>query len=269
MGEIAIGGRRLAWRAHGEGPPLLLVNGYAATGADWDPVFIDLLAGSRRVICPDNRGLGGSDLGSEKLTVDRMAADLLALLDALGIERAPIAAWSMGGFVAQALARRAPERVQALALIATDPGGPDVVRADPAAWRQLTDRSGSAREQASRLIPLLFPPALAPEIDRRFGELIAEGRAAMSAEALAAQEGAMAAWHDSGVGQRAADVPVPSVLVVHGSEDAVIPASNAERLAAHWPGARVELVDGAAHAVMAQEPKRVAAAIADLVAASA
>lgn len=248
----------LASTVLGSGPPLLLVNGYAATGADWDPTFLELLASEHRVICPDNRGLGGSPPADGELTIDSMAADLEALLDELGVERATVAGWSMGGFVAQRLARRAPARVAALALIATDPGGPEAVAAEPAVWQRLTDHSGSAREQASRLIPLLFPPALAPAIDEQFGELIAAGRAAMAPEALAAQERAMSGWHRQGAG--AAPAPGP-VAVVHGAEDVVIPAANAERLAACWSGARVEVLPGAAHAVMAQEPQRVAAAI--------
>jgi pimeloyl-ACP methyl ester carboxylesterase len=255
----------LASHAVGSGPPLLLVNGYAATGGDWDPTFVELLGASHRVICPDNRGLGGSELGDGALTVETMAADLEALLDELGIERTAVAGWSMGGFVAQRLARRAPERVTALALIATDPGGPDAVAAASEVWRQLTDRSGSAREQASRLIPLLFTPAMAPAIDEQFGELIAAGRAAMSPQALAAQEEAMSAWHRSGVGDPGA-AAVPPTVVVHGDEDVVIPAANAAPLAARWPGARIELIPGGAHAVMAQEPQRVAAAIGQLTA---
>ncbi len=264
-GEFTVDGRRLAWRAVGQGPPLLLVNGYAATGADWDPRFLGLLAETREVICPDNRGLGGSELGDAELTIDGMASDLEALLDTRALECAPVVAWSMGGFVAQRLARRAPGRVTALALMATDPGGPESELAAPQTWAALTDRSGTAREQASRLIPLLFPPALAPGVDRDFGDLVAAGRAAMSPAALAAQEGAMAAWHRDGGAETAgtSSEQLPT-LVVHGVEDAVIPVANAGLLAGRWPEARVELVPGAAHAVMAQEPERVATAIAQL-----
>jgi pimeloyl-ACP methyl ester carboxylesterase len=264
-GAIEVAGRRLAWRAVGQGPPLLLVNGYAATGADWDPTFLGLLAATHEVICPDNRGPGGSELGVGELTIDAMASDLETLLRAREIASAPVVAWSMGGFVAQRLARLAPERVAALALIATDPGGPEAVQAAPATWAQLTDRSGTAREQASRLITLLFPPALAPAIDRDFGDLVAAERAAMAPAALAAQERAMVAWHcDEGGGSIAAGGGEPPTLVVHGVEDMVIPARNAELLAQRWSGARLELVSGAAHAVMAQDPQRVAAAIATL-----
>jgi pimeloyl-ACP methyl ester carboxylesterase len=260
---IEVDGRRLAWRTAGQGPPLLLVNGYAATGADWDPTFLALLAERHRVICPDNRGIGGSGLGEEELTIDAMAADLEALLDALEIERAPVVAWSMGGFVAQRLAVRAPGRVSALALISTDPGGSGAAQARPEDWARLVDHSGSFREQATRLIALLFPAGLAPEIDRQFGDLVAAARAEMSPATLAAQEAAIEAWHRRDVSGEGGG-EAPPTLVAHGCEDVVIPPANAELLAARWPGARVELVEGAAHAVMAQEPRRVAAAIAEL-----
>jgi pimeloyl-ACP methyl ester carboxylesterase len=110
-GQIVVDGRRLAWRTIGTGPDLLLINGYAATGEDWDPAFLWQLGDSHRVICPDNRGLGDSELGVGEVSVEGMAADLEALLDSLGIERLPVIGWSMGGFVAQSLAVRVPHRV--------------------------------------------------------------------------------------------------------------------------------------------------------------
>jgi pimeloyl-ACP methyl ester carboxylesterase len=262
---IEVEGRRLAWRGLGEGPPLLLVNGYAATGADWDPGFLAALAESFRVISPDNRGLGGSELGAEELTIDGMAADLEALLDALAIDRAVVVGWSMGGFVAQRLAARAPQRIAALALLATDPGAPDSVPAAAADWARLTDHSGTPRERATRLISLLFPPDLAPEIDRQFGELVAAAQAQLPPQALQAQEAAMARWHRDERPSQPAPAEPPPTLVAHGDLDAVIPAANAAALASHWPNAQVEILPGCAHALMAQEPSRLAALIRALV----
>ncbi|HSK48884.1 MAG TPA: alpha/beta hydrolase [Solirubrobacterales bacterium] len=255
---IEVGGRRFAYRIVGAGPPLLLINGYAATGGDWDPTLLTELGRSFEVICPDNRGVGGSVLGEDELAVGGMAADLEALLDALGLQRTPVIGWSMGGFVAQALARRTPGRVTALGLLSTDPGGAEAVLADPADWARLIDHSGTPREQASRLIALLFPPGLAPEIDRQFGEVVAAARADLSPATLAAQERAMAAWHIQSLGDAPTGTDLLPVLIAHGSEDVVIPAANAERLAARWPGARVELFAGGGHAFMAQEPQRLA-----------
>ena len=254
-GAIEIGGRRFAWAIAGEGPPLLLVNGYAATAADWDPTFLGELARGFEVLCPDNRGFGGSELGeAAEVSIDSMAADLEAMLDALGIERLPAVGWSMGGFVAQRLALRAPDRVTALALLGTDPGGERAVLADPAIWTSLTDRSGTPREQASRLIALLFPPALAPRMDREFGDLVATAQAQLSTVALRAQEEAMAAWHVTA--QEPPQSPPPT-LVLHGEGDVVIPAPNAGALANLWNGG-CELFPGAGHGFMAQEPRRVA-----------
>lgn len=255
-GCVEIDGRRLAWRSVGRGPALVLVNGYAATGADWDPELLMRLARSFEVICPDNRGVGASTLGDGPLTIDGMAADLGAMLDALELGRVPVVGWSMGGFIVQRLAAQAPARVASMALLSTDPGGPQAVLSDPSVWAKLIDHSGTPRQRASRLISLLFPPALAPEIDRQFGEVVAAARAALSLDALRAQEAAMNAWHaDEQLGP--SPEAAPPILVIHGSEDVVIPAANIAPLAARWPGCEIERFAGG-HAFMAQEPRRTA-----------
>lgn len=272
-GAVEIDGGELAWRSVGSGPLLLLVNGYAATAADWDPHLLNALARSFEVVCPDNRGVGdskleaapGSRAGSETpapaLTIEAMAADLEALLDSLGVERAPVVAgWSMGGFVAQRLAARSPQRVGRLVLLSTDPGGEAAVATEMHAWAQLTDPSGTPREQASRLVSVLFPPEVAGRIDREFGDQVAAARARLSPRVRYAQEEAMAAWHLEEQPVPSADAP--PVLVAHGSADVIIPPQNAAALAAHWPGARVEIFAGGGHAFMAQEPERLADLIA-------
>ena len=145
---IEIAGRRFAWRSLGGGPPLLLLNGYAATADDWDPVLLKTLAHSFELICPDNRGMGDSELGDpSELTIDAMAGDLESLLDALQIDHAPVAGWSMGGYVAQALAERSPTRVAAMVLLASAPGGPQAVSGEPRSWALLTDHSGTPRSR--------------------------------------------------------------------------------------------------------------------------
>jgi 3-oxoadipate enol-lactonase len=261
-GTVALGERRFAWRALGAGPPLLLVQGYAGSADDWPPDFLAALGRSFALVAPDNRGMGGSDLGDPaELTIDSMAADLEALLDELAIDRVPVVGFSMGGFIAQALAARAPERVESLALLSTDPGGPDAIRAEPADWGRLVDHSGTPRERASRTISVIFPPDVAPRFDREFGELVAESQAAFDPTALAAQERAMTQWWAASRDGEGASRIAP-VLIGHGAEDVVIPPGNAELLATRFPGARVELFAGAGHAFPAQRPE----AVADLIA---
>ncbi len=255
-------GRTIAWIAVGDGPPLLLVNGYAATGADWDPSFLGLLAARHRVICPDNAGLGNSELSGDEVVggAEGMAADVRFLLDALEIERAAVVGWSMGGFVAQSLARSAPGRVAALGLISTHTGGPDAVNSAPEVARELFDHSGTPREQASRLISLLFPPDVAPEFDQRFGEIVATARAALPERVLFMQEEALGSWHGRPESISVLDPPVPTAIV-HGGADTVVPPGNAEVLARFHPGATVSIRPLCAHAPMAQEPEAVSEAI--------
>jgi len=243
-------------------PPLVLINGYAATVADWDPSFLTALGETFTLICPENRGMGDAPLGDPAaLTIDAMATDVEVLLDERGVERAAVAGWSMGGFVAQRLTARSPAQVASLTLLATDPGGDAAIPAAPDVWARLTDHSGTPREQASRLIALLFPPEFAAMIDREFGDVVASARAALSTEALSAQEAAMAAWHATP--QPPVGAESPPVLIVHGDSDVVIPPPNADALASHWPGSRMERFAGGGHAFMAQEPDRVAGLIAD------
>jgi 3-oxoadipate enol-lactonase len=262
-GVVEVGpGRRLAWTTVGEGPPLFLLNGYAATGADWDPAFLGLLAAHCQVICPDNVGLGRSMLADGEAVggVEGMTGDAIALLDELGLERVAVAGWSMGGFVAQSLVRAIPERITALALVSTHTGGPDCVDAEPGVFGRLVDHSGTPREQATRLLSLLFPSDRAAEADERFGDLVATARAALPERVLFMQEEALVAWHGRPSSLPRADPTIPTAIV-HGSGDTVVPPGNAEVLARFHPGARVEILDECAHAPMAQEPTAVAEAI--------
>jgi pimeloyl-ACP methyl ester carboxylesterase len=214
------------------------------------------------VVCPDNIGLGCSALadGAAVGGVEGMTEDMIALLDELEIERIALVGWSMGGFIVQSLVRAVPERVASVALISTHTGGPACIDADPAVWQRLIDHSGTPREQATRLLSLLFPPGRAAEVDERFGEIVAAARATLPERVLFMQEEAIVAWHGRPTPLPPIHVAVPAV-VVHGGSDTVVPPANAAVLARSHPGARVEILVDCAHAPMAQEPEAVAAAI--------
>jgi pimeloyl-ACP methyl ester carboxylesterase len=252
----------LAVRVLGAGPPLVLINGYAASGNDWDPGFLDALGRASTVVCPDNRGIGASPPSGGDLSVASMAADVLALMDAREIDGADVVGWSMGGFVAQTLAATAPDRVRRLVLLSTDGGGPGAVAAQLDVWKALVDQSGTPREQATRLLGLLFPVGLAASIDAQVGEVVATARARLLPGTLAAQESAMTRWHAEPADDRLQAIVAP-VLIVAGTDDQVIPPANAELLADALPGSRLVRFDGGGHAFMAQEPERLAGLISE------
>lgn len=255
---ITIDGRRYVSRVLGVGPPLVLLNGFTGTAADWEPTLLGELSSSFTVYAPDHRGMGQSELGDPaSVSIGSMADDVRALMDAQGIDTATVVGWSMGGFIAQRLTLDAPARVSSLVLMATDPGGPRAIRATPEHWAQLTDLSGTPREQATRLIPLLFPEPLVAAIDAAFGDLMADARAVLSHPAVEAQVRAMAEWHGSP--PPAPDpTTAPPVLVMVGTHDVVIPPENDDVLAEVWPRTEVDRFAEGGHAFFAIEPTRAA-----------
>jgi pimeloyl-ACP methyl ester carboxylesterase len=257
---IAVDGARIAYRRVGKGRPLVVLNGYGATSADWDPSFIDALAASHELILLNNRGIGGSTDDGQPFDVTKLATDAAHVIETLGIERASVMGWSMGGFIAQALALNYADRVDKLVLLSTDPGG---IEADPAArnvWAELVDTSGTPNEQARRLFFLLFPTDVAASFYREFGDIVAAARAQLSVELLNRQAAAMDGWHHNGVASRLREMRVP-VLIATGTEDMVIPASNALKLVNAIPGAWLAQFSHGGHAFIAQYQR----ALADLI----
>ncbi len=244
----------------GEGPPLLLINGYAATKDDWDPAFLASLAEHSQVICPDNRGVGESARGVHEVTIGSMAADMIALLDDLKLKQVDVAGWSMGGFIAQRLVAWIPERARSLTLLSTDPGGTGADRRLPWVDKKLTDKSGTPEEQAERLISLLFPPEVASRIQEEAGEFVAASRAKLNPDVLAEQEEAMIHWYEHSVPpidqlSNLASDGFP-ILIAHGLNDRVIPVRNSRILSGALENAWLARFPGGGHAFMAQEPQR-------------
>jgi pimeloyl-ACP methyl ester carboxylesterase len=253
LATIAVDGARIAYRRIGRGRPLVIINGLAATSADWDPSFIDRLASTNELVLLDNRGIGASTDNGAPFDIARLADDTARVIEALGFDRAGVLGWSLGGFVAQTLALRRPALIDKLVLLSTDPGGADAKLASPAVRSQLTDMSGTPHEQARRLLSLLFPGNLAESIYDKFGDIVAAARARLTPDLVRRQAAAIDEWHRDRVGSRLADINVP-VLIAAGTEDIVIPASNALALVNAIPGAWLAQFKGGGHAFMAQYP---------------
>ena len=254
---VAVDGAQVVCRAIGKGPPLLVLNGFAATSADWDPSFIHGLASSNQLILLNNRGIGGSTDNGQPFDIQKLADDAAHVIETVGFDRTSVLGWSMGGFIAQTLAAEHPDLVDKLILLSTDSGGTDADLASPAVWSRLIDTSGTTHEQARRLLSLLFPSGVAESFYRDFGDIIVAARAQLSPDLLRRQAAAMDAWHRSGVANRLGEMRVP-VLIATGTEDVVIPPSNALKLVNAIPDAWLAQFPRSGHAFMAQYPQAVA-----------
>ncbi|MFZ0917702.1 MAG: alpha/beta hydrolase [Candidatus Udaeobacter sp.] len=257
IATVSVESAKIVYRRLGNGRPLLILNGFGATGSDWDPLFIDGLASYNELILLDNRGIGGSTDDGRPFDIARLASDAAHAIETLGFERISILGWSMGGFIAQTLALQHPNRVNELILLSTDPGGSEADLASPAMWSQLVDTSGTPHDQAKRLLSLLFPSDVAQSFYRKFGDIVAAARARLSPDLINRQAAAMDEWHDNGAGDQLRRINAPT-LIATGTEDVVIPPSNALKLVNAIPNAWLAQFPHGGHAFMAQYPCQMA-----------
>ena len=154
-------------------------------------------------------------------------------------------------------AARSADRGGCAGRVGAAEGGADADLAPRDVWSQLVDMSGTPPEQARRLLSLLFPSDVAESLYRQFGDIVAAARARLSPELVKRQAAAMDAWHRNGVGNRLREITQP-VLIATGSEDIVIPPSNALKLVDTIPGAWLAQFPRGGHAFMAQYPRPLA-----------
>jgi pimeloyl-ACP methyl ester carboxylesterase len=249
----ARGGVELHYEVRGEGEPVLFLHGFPFTGALWDPV-VERLGGGWRCIVPDLRGMGRSP-ATAGAGMDDYADDLARLLDALGETRPVVLiGMSMGGYVAFAFARRHPERVRALVLVATRAQADTEEGAHGRlATADRVLREGS-RVVADDMLGKLFAASAPEELRSRWHATMA----ATPPEGVAAALRAMAVRPDSLGTLRELDRPV---LVVMGEDDAIVPVEDGRRMAEGARAGRLVTVPGAGHMVTVERPDAVADAL--------
>ena len=243
----------------GEGPPLVLVHGVTLGVNTWAPQLREL-ADHHRVIAVGQRGHGRSVAGADGYTLERLADDLLEVMEALEVTGAVLVGHSMGGMVSQLLAVRRPEElrrhVAALVLLATS-AGPMVP--GPGGGMLATVLAGGADRslrRADRLGRGLFPfEDIGPWLARvSFGshpvpaqvELARSMIAAMSPAAMSGLLGPLLAFD---VHDRIHAIDLPTRVVV-GTRDVLTPPRMARVMAGAIPGAALILLPGCGHMVM-------------------
>lgn len=248
----------IAWREAGAGPRVvLLLHGLGGSRTAWDPQLAAL--GERyRAVAWDLPGYGASPPLPEPLTFGALADAVAHLLDTLGVERAHLVGWSLGGMVALHTALHHPDRVDRLALVATSPAfGLDGTDADD--WRRLRLDRLDAGETPADMARAVLTSVAGP---------------ALSDTALDAQVAAMARIPPDGlralvhllphhdVRHRLGEIAAPTLVVV-GALDHETPPAYAEALATAIPHARLAVLPGLGHLAPAEDPTAVNAALAD------
>ena len=232
------------------GPPVLFLAGWASDILSWLPQR--RLADQFRLIFLDNRGVGRTRAPLSGLTLGDMAADAAALLDHLGEESVAVVGHSMGGLIAQRLLLEYPQRVSSAVLACSFARNYTLaVQALDGIVRAI--KVGLPREEQFRLLlPWLFSEHFFVDADYLQQAIRAYEQTPYppTHEGLRAQLRAMDG-HD--LRSRLAEVKCP-VMVVQAEHDLLIPRAATEELAQAVPGARLETLAGAAHAVILEHP---------------
>ncbi len=239
-----------------EGAPVLLLgSSLGTTGSMWEPQH-RALDRTLRCISFDHRGHGGSPAPAGPYTIAALGEDVIALMDRLGIERAAYAGISLGGMLGQWLAAHHPQRVERLVLIATSAhlGARE-------AWleRAVTVRTAGTTEViADAVLSRWFTPGWAAE-QRALIARLREDFCRSDPEGYA---GCCEAIAELDLRAELARISVPT-LVIGGAQDPAIPPHNQRVIAEAVRGARLELIEDAAHIPTLQHPAAVNALIAD------
>lgn len=259
MGRVRFatnGDVRIAFEVRGRsGPWVVLVHGLGYDRTGWGP-GADRIAQRCRVVLVDNRGIGDSDAPTGPYNARVMAADVVAVLDELGLDRASVLGASLGGMVAQELAIAVPERVDRLVLAATTPGGPQATPPTADTVRLLLAVRHLPRTEAVRRLvehgvgsgcngrrPAVVERVITHRLQRHQDPV-----------AWRAQAGAGVMFRAS---ERLGRIQAPT-LVVHGAEDRIVDAANAGVLVDRIPSARGVLLPGVGHLLSWEAPARFA-----------
>ena len=248
-------GARLYWRQDGaaDKPALVLLTSIGTDLSLYDPV-VPLLTPDFRVIRLDTRGHGASDAPVGEYSLDLLADDVLAVMDAAGVDKASLCGTSLGGMIAMTLAAKAPERVEALVLACTSPA------MDPAVWNQ---RLALIRaEGMGAIVEAVMGRFFSDAFRAQHPEVVETVRAGMLAQSVDGYAGCGAAIRDMALLERLPAIVAPT-LVVTGAKDLATPyEGHGERIVAAVANARhVEI--GGAHLPSLEAPTALAGAVRD------
>jgi len=257
--RAATGDIETAWFEVGRGDPIVLIHGLADDHRAWRKVLPRLMM-TNRVILYDLRGHGESTLGEANGTLRQLSGDLVVLLDTLGIERAVLGGFSLGGTIAMRTAIDHPDRVTALGLISTSS------RVGSAAAEWYRERERMVREGDPELRATL--DADTRDVYRMAPEEIADGltirrQSTADPRGFANACHAMASLREHPLDPELGAITAPTAILT-GEADQHCPPKAAQIIASGIAQASVEIVPGRGHALPVEEPEKVATVLVGL-----
>jgi pimeloyl-ACP methyl ester carboxylesterase len=263
--HLEANGQRLYYEEHGEGEPLLCVMGLSADTLAW-ALQVPAWSQRHRTIVFDNRDVGRSSQAAADYEVTDMAADALALADALDLEEFHLLGVSMGGAISQEAALAAPQRVRTLTLVVTFGGSGAWGRAQGASWAKRVQ--GMSREERVEELLLLCLSERTFEntefVDFMRQTLLANPHP-QPVDAFVRQ---LTATSRHEARDRLGSLALP-VHVIGAEHDVLLPVWKSRELAELIPGARLTVIEGAAHGVNLEAAEPFNAAVLDFLAAAA
>lgn len=252
--QTVVNGITLAYTDEGGGTPLVFVHGFPLSRDTWSKQ-VEAFRSTHRVIAPDLRGLGQSEAQPGTNTMERFADDVHALLRQLETGPVVLVGHSMGGYVALAFARRYPEMLRGLVLVATKAGADTQ---EGAAGRRATAEKVKL-EGTDGVVGAMAPRMLAA--GNHDAAMAAQVRELMEPSKPEGVIGALL-----GMAERPDSTPmlglirVPT-LVVTGADDTIIPPAESETLANGIPDAQLRVIPNAGHLVAFERPDELNAAL--------
>jgi pimeloyl-ACP methyl ester carboxylesterase len=252
MPYAQINGARLWYEVRGEGEPLLLHHGYTASRVNWMPVA-ERLESRYQIILMECRGTGQSEHTPEGYTLAQYAADVVAMLDHLGLQKVSFAGHSMGGGIGYLLALEHRDRLERLILMAPIPAeGVGEITPELREQRMAERRRGDQDAILARYRAMQFRDDVETEewfIDRAEHILsVSDGHFERGAESM----------RDLDVAHRLPEITTPTLMIA-GAVDSLLEANLADFM--NLPNATLEVLSRAGHEVAVHEPDRVAEAI--------
>jgi 3-oxoadipate enol-lactonase len=250
MTKLNVRGIEIGYDEAGAGSTIVLLHGFPFNRSLWRDQVAELSA-HYRVVTPDLRGHGETSVTAGPATMDEMARDIVALMDAINVSEAVVGGLSMGGYVTLSLVRMFPERVRALVLADTRAGADtEEAKQNREVQAQKALQEGMAPIADAMLPKLVSPMTVAkqPEVVARVREMIVKTNPAGAAAAL------------RGMAQRRDHtdflprVTSPTLIIV-GRHDLITPVSESELMHRRIAGSQLQVIEDAGHVANLEQPK--------------